>query len=148
MTKPRHIGDRYCSSECGRGRGRGCTWQMYQEALKNAQALAERLGPKWKPDVWENLGWHYRALSSDGTIKVHQDRPTEKYFNAYFGEVNFPGGNWVESGRTPRAAVVKVIARALQKRNEIQALIDSVKHGANFETIDVKRALKRLEVAT
>lgn len=104
---------------------------MYQEALKNAQALAERLGPKWKPDVWENLGWHYRALSSDGTIKVHQDRPTEKCFNAYFGEVG-PGGWWVESARTPRAAVVKV---------------DSVKHAANFETIDVKRQLKRLEAA-
>lgn len=35
------------------------------ETEKQAQALAEelceQLGPAWKPVVWQNLGWRYRA---------------------------------------------------------------------------------------
>src|SRR4051812_35218771 len=70
--KPRRIGPLYCSPACG---GR-CTWEEHQAALRAAQSLATNLetltGRRgWKLVIWENLGWHSKAVSPCGRIKVH-----------------------------------------------------------------------------
>ena len=47
----------YCSTACGGG----CTKAAYDSAVKQAAALAKKMGKGWKPFVHENLGWHYRV---------------------------------------------------------------------------------------
>ena len=52
-------GDVYCAPACGGG----CTHAAYMQAQLGGERLARRLGPGFKPEVWENLGWHYCAVS-------------------------------------------------------------------------------------
>lgn len=40
------------------------------EATKKAKELAQYMGRGWKPEVWENMGWHYKAVYA-GTIHVY-----------------------------------------------------------------------------
>jgi hypothetical protein len=86
--KPAHEGDRfragpvrngdvYCSPWCGAS----CTWKAFTLATSEATQLAEELGPGWKPDVWENMGWHYQA--KNGILEVHKD--THRETIAYTG---------------------------------------------------------------
>ncbi len=58
----------YCSPLCGGG----CTYGEYNRAVKNAADLCARLGAGWKPEVWENLGWHWRV--SNGLVEVHNSK--------------------------------------------------------------------------
>lgn len=55
--------DLYCSPACGTmyTPSRGCTFKAYQDAVKAGDRLAKRLGPAWKPRIWENMGWFYSA---------------------------------------------------------------------------------------
>jgi hypothetical protein len=62
--KPRLRGKIYCSSACGHR----CTKHDYDDAVKNAKALAKKLGYGWKTRVWENMGWHYSV--SNGPISL------------------------------------------------------------------------------
>ncbi len=62
---PRRNGDIYCSPACGCN----CTWNEYQQAHRNALALAEYLGPGWETNVWENGGWNYEV--KNGLIELH-----------------------------------------------------------------------------
>ncbi len=39
-------------------------------AQKATNRLVKRLGHGWKPYVWENLGWHYKAVSLDERFKI------------------------------------------------------------------------------
>lgn len=55
----------YCSPACGFK----CTRHAYERAMREADALAIRLGPGWEPRVWENWGWHYEAIK--GAARVH-----------------------------------------------------------------------------
>ena len=90
------------SLKCARSCGRGCTQAEYDAAVVAARRLAHRLGD-WKWDVWENLGWHHRAISPCGRIKVHPS--TGRAFMAFISPPGDIGGRWVGDGRTPRAAV-------------------------------------------
>lgn len=71
---PRARGNTYCSPACGGG----CTKKAYDAAVKECARLVKRLGAGWKPHVYENLGWHYRALSTDGRIVVYYDVYSDK----------------------------------------------------------------------
>lgn len=106
LWTPVRKGDIYCSPGCGGD----CTYEDYLKAQLNAEKLARKLGPRWKPDVWENLGWHCRAISSNGAIKVYPSLG-DKTYTAFAGEADFPGGKWAESGSTPKKAVQNVIAK-------------------------------------
>jgi len=104
----------YCSPGCGRG----CTWEEYQAALRGAEELAESLGNGWRPEVWENLGWFFKAESEDGTMSVHPPVHGGKSYTAFFERSKTPNiqmarGNWHADGPTPQAAInaVLVIAR-------------------------------------
>lgn len=93
--KPRRIGDRYCAPACGNG----CTHQEYTEATEKAKALAFICGNGWKPDVWENLGWHYRVISPCGRIKLYPG------YTAFLSPKGDIGGEFCEHGKTPRSAI-------------------------------------------
>lgn len=78
---PVRRGDVYCSPGCGMG----CTVYDFEAAQTNAHALASVLGPKWKPHVWENLGWHYSATLYMEDIDCH----ATVYPHKYNGEVTY-----------------------------------------------------------
>lgn len=73
----------YCSPRCGGGKF--CRRAWYDAAVRNAEALAARMGDGWEPRVWENLGWHYSVGKGSATILVLEDR------NAPFDpEIGYP----------------------------------------------------------
>lgn len=87
----------------------------YNEAAEKAEALSELMGYKWMPYVWNNLGWHYSAVSKDNALRVMP--------KAYpgFGYVAHLGRNdeWTGEGETPREAVSNALNAA---RAELKAL--------------------------
>jgi hypothetical protein len=125
--KPVHIGKVYCSPSCGGGAQWGCTVIAHDKAKRAVAALCLAIGganSKWKPRVWENLGWHYCAISPCGRIKVHPGHATG--YLAFLGEADSSGGRWVERARTPKAAIRKVIARGVSERAEIDNLLSEL----------------------
>jgi hypothetical protein len=65
--KPVRKGQVYCAPACGGG----CTWAAHQQAWERARELCDRLGPGWKPHVWENLDWHYQAVFGKPVCEGH-----------------------------------------------------------------------------
>ena len=62
-------GTTYCSPACGGG----CRKKDYDRAVRDANRLVEQLeGPTWKAEIWENLGWHFQAVS--GPVQVYGNR--------------------------------------------------------------------------
>jgi hypothetical protein len=69
LWTPVRRGKTYCSSACGSG----CTVREHQRAVRDADALVKKLrGTGWRAVVWENLGWHFRAVS--GPVQVYGNR--------------------------------------------------------------------------
>ena len=101
--------------KCAKWCGSGCTQAQYDAALANAKALAARLGKGWKPRVWEDMGWHYSAVSRKGFIKVHPhtDWRSKRItsYAAFIGDIS-GGGRYVADGRTPEKAIAAVLAEA------------------------------------
>ena len=108
--EPKHRpGGVYCAPDCGRG----CTEAEFDAATEMATRFASALGPGWAIDVWENLGWHGRAVSPCGRLWVSPS--SSGGYRAYLNEASRqPAGQFVASGPTPKAAVREVlkIARA------------------------------------
>src|SRR5882757_2352208 len=93
-------GDLYCSPTlCGLG----CTRAHYEKVKAKAQKLCARLGPAWKPNVHENLGWHYSASLGDVTVHESKHGCTAMY--------NGPS-QFIGDDKDPRRAVVKAYAAA------------------------------------
>lgn len=121
--KPRRNGRIYCAPACGHG----CTYAAYQRAVKAAQRLADRLGKGWKPHVWENLGWHYSAISKSKHLKVYPSIINKKLYDytAYFStESATIGGRWAASGSTPEKALANVMEEALRELNTVARAIE------------------------
>jgi hypothetical protein len=117
-------GESYCSPACGYP----CTKAMHDAALEKAAKLAATLGPGWKADVWENLGWHYRAISACGRIKVHAAEwaGCRTTYTAFVGEPGSGGGRWAEHGDTPAKAVANAIAKAKTERDALVAALEGL----------------------
>lgn len=113
----------FCSPACGGG----CTHASFLKAHSDAAMLCETLAKTtaiktWRPNVWENLGWHCNAISGCGRLKVHpSENPTS--FTAFLGKANEGGGKWAEHGKTPKAAVSNVILVAKNQLAEVGAII-------------------------
>lgn len=110
----------YCAPACGTG----CTYAAFLHAQTAARKLCKRLGAGWTPRVWENLGWHYSAVSKCGRLKVHPhdyNRRVESY-GAFLGEPNM-GGRWAEHGKTPEAAIEATMKAAVTDLNGIGAML-------------------------
>lgn len=115
--KPASRGEIYCAPACGRG----CTRGEFDAATGKAAALAGDLGDGWKPDVWENLGWHWAAVK--GGLKIHPNILNRGY-TAFLGEAASHGGRWTESGRTAKSAVRNVIRQA---KKEVRLLLTMIR---------------------
>ena len=102
--KPVRRGAVYCSPACGGGLDRGCSWEKFQRVTTAARRLACQMGNGWKPDVWENLGWHFSVIA--GTSCVRRDSA----FN-YRAEVNV-GGQFFGTGKEPRTAFLAALKAA------------------------------------
>lgn len=111
-----------CADWCGAG----CTEAQYQRARRNGAALAKRLGKGWTFQVHENLGWHYKAVSPCGRLKVLETLnagPFPRGYTALLGEPDMVGGQWAEHGKTAKAAVRRVVAVAQADLSRIAAMI-------------------------
>ena len=116
--KPRRRGAIYCSPFCGAK----CTYAAYQRAQSGGKALARALGKTWTFRVWENLGWHYCAISPCGRWKVHSNHRAN--YTAFLGEAGEPGGYWAEHGSTPQEAVMNTRAKAYAEVAHRAGLLD------------------------
>lgn len=115
---PRRRGLIYCSPACGAS----CTWAKYQQANKDAKALAKRLGKGWTIRVWENMGWFYQAISPCQRIKVSGPSYGLKDFTAYLGDADpCGGGRWVASSKTPIGSVRDVVHKAMENIAALEA---------------------------
>jgi hypothetical protein len=114
--EPRRVGPIFCSPACGGG----CTREQFRVATREADALCKTLDQTtplkgWTPYVWENLGWHYKAVSPCGRIKVHFG------YTAYLGQKALSGGQWAENAKTPAKAVAAVIRTAKEELAKVGA---------------------------
>lgn len=117
--KPMRRGALYCAPACGRE----CTWDEYQLAQRKAEAFAKKLGSAWTSNVWENLGWHYRATvmgdGFTGAVYNHGSATAPRYWaDFHVGEVQFEA-----HGRTPRRAVEAAIAKAFKVERATRAMV-------------------------
>ncbi len=123
--KPVRRGDTYCAPACGGG----CTIHAFNQAKTNAQSLVDGLGRGWKPHVWENLGWHFSAISPDGRIKVHPFGGGMKGYTAFIGLDASAGGKWTGQHRLPKTAIKKAMATVRAESavlNEVIAMCDKI----------------------
>jgi len=109
--KPKRRGVTYCSSACGHG----CTWPQFVRARLAAKRLAKRLGPGWKPYVWENFGWRYQAIK--GGVLCVSEYPDHSV--AYFDGRS-------ESGKTPEGAVARVVESHKERIRRLQHVLKEV----------------------
>jgi hypothetical protein len=93
----------FCSPACGLG----CLHVDYLAARNNAAHLAELLGQRWQPRVWENLGWHYAAEIPAVRVQV-----SPASGDGYLCIMNLPGKSFVGRGRLPQAAVAAAVSEA------------------------------------
>jgi hypothetical protein len=108
---PVRRGPIYCAPACGFD----CTWAAFQQAEKDAAKLCaylkKKLGIKWTPRVWENMGWHYAVHDeATGKLKVYPsiiDKKVRSY-TAFLGFDRNAGGTWAEYGDTPELALAAV----------------------------------------
>ena len=121
--KPVLNGPIFCAPLCGRG----CTKAEHDKAVENAAKLAKSLGPTWKPQVWENLGWHHCAVSPCGRLKVHPRLVKGSNCCAYLDHEGDSGGLWVARATTARAAVRAVVKQAEDEARRILATFWAVK---------------------
>ena len=91
-------GKLYCSPACGNG----CTYAAYLKAKDAAAKLCKQLGQKWKPRVWENLGWYHEAVLGDYVMHVH--RIISGAYMAQLRQTKF-----CATAKTPRAAIHKAL---------------------------------------
>jgi hypothetical protein len=120
---PVRRGPIYCAPACGFD----CTWAAFQQAEKDAAKLCaylkKKLGIRWLPRIWENMGWHYEVHDlASGKMKVYPsiiDKKVRSYV-AFLGYSRETGGTWAEHGDTPELALAAVFTpfRAQIKRDD------------------------------
>jgi hypothetical protein len=118
---PQRRGETYCSPACGRG----CTKTEYDAATKSAADLVARLGPGWKPRVFENLGWHSGVISPCGRIKVHTPSVDGSY-TAFLGPADLSGGYWTGDAETPELAIANAIKAGKRELERVRVLLEGL----------------------
>lgn len=107
--------------------------QLVERLKRSGIIVSAKTGPTlWKVHIWENLGWHYAAVSSCGRWSVH---PHTRWrivaaakvagYQAFLNSVRCTGGGiWAMSGKTPEAAIVAVQKRAIEDIQERASALD------------------------
>ena len=124
--KPVRRGPVYCAPACGAG----CTYAAFLKATRLAALMAAKLGTRWKPRVWENMGWHYSAVATfaDGSrAEIYPgSRPGERpWCSLHAGGER--GRQFHANGRTPRAALMAVVAQLETARDAAVAALESIR---------------------
>lgn len=107
--KPVRRGAIYCAPACGAS----CTWAEYQTALEKAKALSKMLGAGWKPIVFENMGWHFKA--NKGECSVRQYGATG--YNAF---LDAEGGQFIGRGKTALSAYGHALRQMREHINSLE----------------------------
>lgn len=126
--EPVRNGVLYCAPACGRG----CTWREHQRAHRLAWTLAKRLGRGWRGEVWEQLGWHYRAVRGPIQVIPHRTPRAPITYSTLLGRTpttgSIPCPLWQTAARRfrdPRAAVAHQIRLALSVWQEMGDAIEA-----------------------
>lgn len=96
------------------------------QATDYANQLAKELGSGWKPYIWENLGWHFRAVSDCRRWKVHGNVFSDGIisYTAFLSPAGDWGGIVADTGLTPQKAVSNTRAVAMARIKELTDLLD------------------------
>jgi hypothetical protein len=97
--KPVLNGKIYCSPACGAG----CTVNAFDEATRNAAALAHRMGKNWKPAVHENMGWFAKA--TNGIAMVHPPYQRGDEYTAFINGIH----QFIGKNMDPKMAFVSAL---------------------------------------
>lgn len=114
----------YCSPGCGCG----CTKKDHDRAQSLGKALSERMGPGWKPFVWENGGWHYSAnlqINDSKNIQIHPEciYPSKEHIEGTSKYTVYLNTNpqFVTKHIDPHAALEEAANALREHANELQA---------------------------
>ena len=66
----------FCSPACGCG----CTKEDHEKAVDMAEQIAERLGDKWTPIIWENAGWRWKIVNGCAEIRSYRVHGEDETF--------------------------------------------------------------------
>jgi hypothetical protein len=124
----------FCSPLCGYG----CTIEEYHHAVEAGRGLAACLdaaalrAPKpaltgrWKPHIWENIGWHYRAeLGCYKVWPVHDNTSSETrgWIATFAGTYSYISRR--AHGKTPEEALLNVRAAVQEVLSDLAKEIKS-----------------------
>lgn len=98
--------DKYCSPLCGGD----CLYSDYNEAHKRSKSLCQKLGKGWKPEVWENTGWHWCVVSPCQRFRVHNYGPRD--YGAFLCDKGEVGGRYFSRAETAKKAIAAVVKQA------------------------------------
>ena len=96
----------YCSPGCGFN----CTKEDFNEATRKGKELAERMGQKWYPRIWENCKWHYEAKVEfgDHEVTIHPGHP--------YGNARMPHREGIDEYTCYLNACTQVIVKDVDPR--------------------------------
>lgn len=89
--------------------------QTEKQAEALAKELCAQLGPTWKPVVWNNMGWCYRATCGYMNIYPAIGGKYHATFSTQFGGVGTPS-YWAigDTYETPQAALEAQLRQAAE----------------------------------
>lgn len=103
-----------------------------QFVTERAKDLARRLGGGWRPEIWENLGWHYKAVHDGAQIAVYANHDDGRENGRVTYWADYGGGSYPDAkGRQlcsdgkstlPSDAVRQIIVAALEQAANYNAV--------------------------
>lgn len=126
--EPRYIRNRggiYCGPDCGMG----CTRESYNDKRAHLSQLIDQLGKGWTGRMWDNLGWHWEAISPCRRIHVsyNETHGVASRWSASIQRAGDFGILWHGYGRTPDAAIKRAIADLESKIGQFIDLLSAFK---------------------
>ena len=123
--EPVRDGDIYCAPACGAR----CTHDAFIQANEDAEALCAKLGPEWKPRVWENMGWFYSVKVVDPETGYEAEVHSKK-FGKHFCSIGLGGPKqfWSKD-ECPRKAFEQArleLQAFIRKLNKLNAMVDKL----------------------
>lgn len=128
----------YCAPACGAK----CTYAAFKRMSEFAVDLAKRLGPGWRPHVWENMGWYCSAISVRGNAKweviphwvvttrekddpiLYHVQKQNPWYTAYLRSSSSAIGHSSDRKRTPEEAIAEARSVALATAQAYADLLD------------------------
>jgi hypothetical protein len=98
----------------------------FEKAVAGASVLADMCGKGYRGKVWENLGWHFKAVSPCGRVEVYRNLHGSGGKASYNISIHEPDGNGTSAafGRMPYRPSAKgaIVAGVAQVRKHIRSL--------------------------